>query len=276
MTHSRFDLVREGLQDEVGRSDKKAWHALEEIELSYTAVVAQRDRYRSAHARLEEQVSTAEEQERLAKEVIEGMKRTRDTILKRERQKQSELTRLKEQLETYEKALRLIQATPRLIDTHHIARAVLSNPADRSHEHEWSLPVNAGVYRCMMCGAETADLGAPLPVISLSSSPPEPGGTAPVAAASVTSGDMGGGHAADPVAQRELPGRGGDSSPASAPSLLSASSSAGAGNTPGGQGAEGSSPANRPFYKCTCPAGEQAAVQGEEHAVWCPASGSAS
>lgn len=45
----------------------------------------------------------------------------------------------KEQLETYEKALRLIQATPRLIDTHHIARRALSSPAstpryDRNEE----------------------------------------------------------------------------------------------------------------------------------------------
>jgi hypothetical protein len=32
------------------------------------------------------------------------------------------------------------------------------DPASEPHEHEWSLPVNAGVYRCMTCGIETVAL----------------------------------------------------------------------------------------------------------------------
>lgn len=32
------------------------------------------------------------------------------------------------------------------------------NPASEPHEHEWSLPVNAGVFRCMTCGVETTNI----------------------------------------------------------------------------------------------------------------------
>lgn len=108
---TRFDVVREGLNDEVGRSDKSAWDALHEIELSYTAAIAQRDRYRKAHARLEEQVETWKAVLFNRDEELKALQSKYDALWQEQEHPfdKTEYDRLFEQQQRYERALRRIR-----------------------------------------------------------------------------------------------------------------------------------------------------------------------
>ena len=77
----------------------------------------------------------------------------------------SALRRIEEQLEVAHKALYAGGHRPLGTPTFHVegcggcaALTGVSFPAISPHEHEWSLPVNAGVYRCMTCGIEVTAL----------------------------------------------------------------------------------------------------------------------